>query len=177
MATTTRSAYQLLLCRPEWKRKRHAILERDGWRCVECRSEATPGNDLQVDHKKYPQGGFPWEVPDHYLQTLCRRCHEVTTAQRRRITDLIAEMNIYELPLVVSMLEGFWGENQRPPQSKGVMTVPTLKSQRRLELIEIFEREKNALLEESFTPARSRRIEELDEMIDAAWGRVQSAAA
>ena len=95
------------------------------------------------------------------------------------ITDLIAEMNIYELPLAVSMLEGFWGENQRPPQSKGFMTMPTPlgSRERRIELIEIFEREKNALLDESFTPARSQRVEELDEMIDQAWGRVQAGTA
>ena len=101
----------------------------------------------------------------------------MTTSHRWRITDLIAEMNVYELPLAVSMLEGFWGEGQRPPRTKGFMTIPTLGSQRRIELIEIFEREKNALLDESFTPARSHRVEELDEMIDQAWGRIQAGAA
>ena len=56
MATTTRSAYQTLLCRPEWHKTAHRIKERDGWRCVECKTMAEPGNYLQVDHKKYPQG-------------------------------------------------------------------------------------------------------------------------
>jgi hypothetical protein len=163
--------------RPEWHRIAHRIKERDGWRCVECKTMAEPGNYLQVDHKKYERGKFPWEIADRYLQTLCRRCHEVTTAHRARINDLIAEMNIYELPMAVQMLEGFWGANQRPPETKGFMSIPTLASNRRLELIEIFEREKNALLDESFTPARSQRVEELDEMIDSAWGRIQMAKA
>lgn len=175
MATKPMDAYSQLLCRPEWARKRMVILERDGFRCVACRTMGEPDNRLQVDHKIYARGGFPWDVPDNYLQTVCRRCHERFTALRRRLQEIAADMNLYELPIAVQMLEGFWGD-QRPHTVPPTAIARTTITLRRLELIQQYEAEKNGLLELEFTGTRSSRVEELDEMIDVAWKQIQEAA-
>lgn len=64
--------YRKLLEDPEWYKKRLKILSRDGFRCTSCFSKV----NLQVHHLKYIKGKMPWEVPNNYLKTLCRACHE-----------------------------------------------------------------------------------------------------
>ncbi|QCO56960.1 HNH endonuclease (plasmid) [Pseudorhodobacter turbinis] len=54
-----------------WQSVRHAVLERDGWKCVQCGDQRR----LEVDHIKpvrsHPELSFN---PDN-LQALCARCH------------------------------------------------------------------------------------------------------
>lgn len=176
MATKPMEAYAALLCRPEWQRKRLEIMDRDGYRCVQCKSLGEPGNYLQVDHKHYVSGAFPWEAPNRYLQTVCRRCHERLTLWRRRISELAGDMNIYELPLAIEMLEGFWGRRESVPEVPSAARLRTEATTKRLELIRGHEAEKTRLMDLEFTPARSRRVEELDELIDRAWAQVQEVA-
>jgi hypothetical protein len=45
----TKQAYKELLKRPEWKRKRMEILNRDGHRCTNCGN----GKNLQTHHRQY----------------------------------------------------------------------------------------------------------------------------
>lgn len=63
--------YNEQLKTPEWKSKRLLILKRDGYKCVKCTSK----KNLQVHHKKYIPGLKAWQVPDIYLETLCRIHH------------------------------------------------------------------------------------------------------
>jgi hypothetical protein len=174
MATRPIDAYSALLQRPEWKRKRMEIMERDGFVCTQCKAPGTPENYLQVDHKLYMPGSLPWEISNSYLQTVCVKCHKRFTELRRRVQELIGEMNMYELPAAVDMLEGFWGNSPKLVESR-LRADRVEATARPLELIQIYEVEKQRLLDMAYSTARSRRAEELDEMIDAAWGRIQRA--
>ena len=58
-----------------WRRVRLEVLERDGWRCVQCGKAGV----LEVDHiTPLELGGEPWALAN--LQTLCRTpCHWAKT--------------------------------------------------------------------------------------------------
>lgn len=56
---------------PRWQKKRLKIFERDNWMCLGC---GTTDNTLSVHHMKYC--GYPWEIEDEYLITVCDYCHE-----------------------------------------------------------------------------------------------------
>lgn len=66
------SNYSELLLDPRWQKKRLLVLDRDEWTCQCCLdTEET----LHVHHNRY-EGEFPWDCPDEYLITLCKRCHK-----------------------------------------------------------------------------------------------------
>lgn len=72
----TKTAYELLLERPEWKAYRLAVLVERGKQCEWCGSN----KNLQVHHKfylKYPDGKhiLPWEYDINCLLVLCKDCH------------------------------------------------------------------------------------------------------
>lgn len=67
----TKNNYAELLRDPQWDQKRKAILKRDKHSCRVCYSKNV---ELHVHHLAYQ--GKPWEVPDHWLVTLCSNCHE-----------------------------------------------------------------------------------------------------
>lgn len=69
--------YNNYLKKPQWKKRRDEILERDGYRCQWCGS----AENLQVHHKCYFKNSRgemipPWEYEDKYLITLCGDCHK-----------------------------------------------------------------------------------------------------
>jgi len=72
--------YREKLLDPRWQKKRLYILERDKWSCVYC---GDTENTLHVHHKRYRHSVDPWDVPDADLVTLCCRCHETETSERR----------------------------------------------------------------------------------------------
>ena len=55
--------------------ERHAILERDDWKCVKCGST----EDLEVDHIDPTYAGGSDEAEN--LQTLCSGCHDRKTSE------------------------------------------------------------------------------------------------
>ncbi len=61
------------LCHPYWKIKRQEILFRDNNECQLCFYQQY----LQVHHKMYFKNHLAWEYPNHYLITLCSKCHEL----------------------------------------------------------------------------------------------------
>ena len=69
-----------------WDAVRHAVFERDGWRCVECGRAGR----LECDHIT-PLEREPGQnsLDINGLQTLCRTCHiEKTRRENRRpLTD------------------------------------------------------------------------------------------
>ena len=72
----TKTAYELLLERPEWKAYRLAVLAERGEKCEWCGSD----KNLHVHHKfylKYPNGKhiLPWEYNINCLLVLCKDCH------------------------------------------------------------------------------------------------------
>lgn len=65
--------------RRRWAALRREILERDGWRCVQCGRAGR----LEVDHAiPLHKQGDPWAKSN--LQTLCRSCHLAKTAKENR---------------------------------------------------------------------------------------------
>jgi 5-methylcytosine-specific restriction endonuclease McrA len=78
-----RARYAEQLRRPEWQRRRDAILGRDGRRCRQCGA----GHDLVVHHRQYHSdrrtGEWlpPWAYEDRYLITLCTACHDAGHAR------------------------------------------------------------------------------------------------
>ena len=58
-----------------WRLLRRRIVNRDGWRCVQCGKAGR----FEVDHVKPIQTGGEWWDPGN-LQTLCRPCHFAKTA-------------------------------------------------------------------------------------------------
>lgn len=74
--------YHAALNKRRWQAARLAVLERDGWRCIQC--ETFPGirNRLEVDHiQPLHAGGEPYSLEN--LQTLCAQCHLTKTIKER----------------------------------------------------------------------------------------------
>lgn len=53
-----------------WQRKRYVVFKRDNWKCVHCGARAT-----EVHHKRYAKYQIGRE-PIHWLESVCRSCHE-----------------------------------------------------------------------------------------------------
>lgn len=66
-------SYSEKLKDPRWQKKRLEILERDGWKCLECGNTT---ETLHVHHLFYEPNEPPWATPDYGLRTLCESCHE-----------------------------------------------------------------------------------------------------
>jgi len=62
--------YYAYLSSSAWQRKRVVVLNRAGYRCERCTSDAQP---LHVHHKTYERLGD--ELPED-LTVLCKKCHE-----------------------------------------------------------------------------------------------------
>lgn len=71
--TKKQAEYAELLKKPQWQKRRLQMLEKAGWKCVECGAEE---QQLHVHHKRYIAGAKPWEYEDEDLAVLCERCHE-----------------------------------------------------------------------------------------------------
>ncbi len=97
----TRPTYAELLKDPRWQRKRLEILNRDDWTCQRCGAE---DKTLHVHHRKYGRG-FPWEIENGFLVTLCEACHEKTTEVGRRLAELISCSDPSDLEEVAGLLE------------------------------------------------------------------------
>lgn len=65
-----------------WRRRREEILHRDGGLCQVCAQSGIVKSATEVDHKcPREQGGGD---NDENLQSICRECHEIKTAQENR---------------------------------------------------------------------------------------------
>jgi len=166
-------AYIELLRDPRWQRKKNAILERDDYRCQFCRDTET---NLQAHHKRYAKSGLPWDVPNSWLITLCQRCHERVSELINRAREMLAEMNLYELPLAVESLEKLWSVPRVPaiplPPRPPSPTDRQLTASAFRASIERYEEEKAEILALVFTRQRSHRVDVIDGHIAAAWDRL-----
>ena len=58
------------LDRRKWEKVRKEVLDRDGWRCVQC----SKAGRMEVDHiTDMSKGGAPYDLDN--LRTLCSTCH------------------------------------------------------------------------------------------------------
>lgn len=68
----SKSEYDKLLNKPQWKLKRQVIFKRDNYTCTTCGSKEL----LCVHHTYYYKRPVnPWGYPDDSLVTLCETCH------------------------------------------------------------------------------------------------------
>lgn len=65
--------YSEKLLDPRWQKKRLEILNRDGFKCLDC---GDADSTLHVHHRYYISGRHPWEYPDFCFKTLCKDCHK-----------------------------------------------------------------------------------------------------
>ena len=71
-----------------WKKRRLRILDRDGWRCVECGAASR----LEVDHiEPLWEGGLE---EDSNLQALCRTCHILKHKRPRSAAEIAWELHL-----------------------------------------------------------------------------------
>lgn len=68
-----KTSYSEKLKHPLWQKKRLEILKRDKFKCKLCEDTETT---LNVHHKEYIPGNYPWEYNNSSLITLCEHCHE-----------------------------------------------------------------------------------------------------
>ena len=87
-------SYYELLKDPRWQRKRLEVMQRDGFRCLDCDDDA---KTLNVHHIRYRRGKKPWEYDDGDLETLCEDCHERQTDLKDRLEALLDPGNIEEV--------------------------------------------------------------------------------
>ena len=75
-----------------WRLLRRRILDRDGWRCVQCGKAGR----LEVDHVVPVKDGGDWWDPSN-LRTLDRRCHFSKSAAENAPPDPpdVAEWRAY----------------------------------------------------------------------------------
>jgi hypothetical protein len=94
--------YLQLLRDPRWQRKRLEIMERDSWKCQDCKSgDAT----LNVHHIRYA-GRNPWDVDSQFLTTLCQACHVKRTSQKKVLKATIELLELYD-PASMDVALGF----------------------------------------------------------------------
>ena len=67
-----KAEYSKLLKSTKWRAKRTKIIIRDNYKCTRCGET----KKLQVHHVHYIEGRKPWQVPDHFLITVCPECHK-----------------------------------------------------------------------------------------------------
>jgi len=60
---------------PRWQKKRLEILQRDGFKCRECKSEDKTLNVHHIIYFEYCTD--PWGYNDNFLTTLCDDCHDI----------------------------------------------------------------------------------------------------
>ncbi len=65
---------------PRWQKKRLKILDRDNFTCQLCDSK---DKTLHVHHKYSYYGDDPWDYEDYSLITLCEKCHEFETENKK----------------------------------------------------------------------------------------------
>jgi hypothetical protein len=96
---------------PRWQKKRLEILQRDGFKCVNCEAKE---KTLHVHHLRYLKGKKPWEYDGGDLQTLCVDCHAEETKTDQRLRDLIGAADSFEKTFMIGFLEAqkAWSESR-----------------------------------------------------------------
>lgn len=92
-------SYAELLKDPRWQKKRLEIMQRDNFTCQLCGSKS---NVLNVHHKRYIDGKYPWEYSGNILVTLCEDCHKMvhinkpTKGVNISLGDIVKDINSKE---------------------------------------------------------------------------------
>ena len=91
--------YSEQLKSPHWQRKRLEVLERDGFKCRECKCS---NKELHIHHGYYEKGKKPWEYENKYLHTLCIDCHK----RYHETFDMFVKLTGEMMPSTLGFLYG-----------------------------------------------------------------------
>jgi hypothetical protein len=95
-------SYSDLLQDPLWQKKRLEIFNRDDFCCQKCYDTK---NTLHVHHKSYIPDNKPWEYPNGWLITLCKKCHEFETAySKEMLKDSLDFLKLHFLPSEIDLV-------------------------------------------------------------------------
>ena len=72
-----------------WKDKAKKIIERD-----KCCQKCLKKRNLQAHHLAYVYGWKPWEYPDEWIVTLCKKCHKEETNDTAELLDYFFEIRV-----------------------------------------------------------------------------------
>ncbi len=91
---------------PRWQKMRLKIMERDEFTCKICGDKK---NTLHVHHRWYRRGADPWDYPETALVTLCAKCHERESQERKdleqKIQGMLSGLFVSQLTDVAAILE------------------------------------------------------------------------
>ncbi len=86
---------------PRWQKKRLEIFERDNFICSFCGENK---KTLHVHHLKYIPESNPWESKNEDLETLCEDCHLEVQGEKRKLKEIINELNTHGLYKLLDLL-------------------------------------------------------------------------
>jgi len=78
---------------PLWQKKRLEILERDDYKCCDCKAS---DKQLHVHHGYYERDVYLWEYGSDTLWTLCADCHERWGKYKKAMHIMIARIKLEE---------------------------------------------------------------------------------
>lgn len=70
------------LKRPEWQKKRLAVMNHAKFRCQICGSKH---KTLNVHHSYYARGKEPWQYPTGSMICVCEECHKKIHPQKVKV--------------------------------------------------------------------------------------------
>ena len=126
------NSYKELLKDKRWVSLRLSIMKRDLFKCVKCNDTQT----LQVHHIKYISGKKPWEVPNYFLQTLCKECHEKAHLNKDISSFFISEKD--------------FNKSTQPKEFKKQQQKKISKIERRLNRLKMSMSKKDKLLQDKY---------------------------
>lgn len=98
-----KKSYAELLRDPRWQKKRLEIMQRAGFACERCDSTE---RTLNVHHRYYERGLFPWDYPDDSLVCVCDTCHRHLDFVRVKAIRQIGLLDDIQLERVVGYARG-----------------------------------------------------------------------
>lgn len=107
MRTTT---YAEKLLDPRWQQMRLRVFERDGWKCVTCKTSTKTLNAHHVHYHPLAQG--PWDYEIETIITLCADCHsdehiELENAKANLLHAIIKKgyATVYDFDCLTTQIE------------------------------------------------------------------------
>ena len=88
---------------PRWQKRRLRVMERDDWKCRDCRNHRS---QLHVHHCYYIPGVDPWDQPEEAMLTLCDECH--VDRQSREVALHVTLAKILAATPVCQIEAMFW---------------------------------------------------------------------
>lgn len=93
---------------PRWQKKRLKVFERDNWKCRFC---GNTDRNLQIHHTRYFPEFEPWDYESQYLITLCNKCHQSESDNRKEadkeLSSALCQIGFshYDIALITQLIK------------------------------------------------------------------------